>query len=186
MDELMGWVEQSREEFTKLRRQAEGALAQVDEGPFFAVPSPEANSLALIVKHVGGNLRSRWTDPFTTDGEKPDRDRDGEFEIRPGDSRASLMAGWEAGFATADGALAGLTAADLSRPMVIRGQAMSVRAAVLRSLTHTAAHVGQIVWLAKHLAGAQWQTLSIPRGQSAQFTPGPLSPPASPSPRQTG
>ena len=165
------WIEQARAEYRGLRTQAERALAQVDDATFFRAPAAESNSLALIVKHIGGNLRSRWTDPLTTDGEKPDRDRDGEFEIRPGDTRASLMAGWDAGLATVDAALGALSPSDLSRDVVIRGQALTLLAAVFRSLTHTATHVGQIVWLAKHLAGADWQTLSIARGKSAQFRP---------------
>lgn len=168
----MGWVEQARAEFLGLRKQAERALGQVDDERFFRAPSDESNSLALIVKHVGGNLRSRWTHPLTTDGEKPDRDRDGEFEIRTGDSRRSLMAGWDAGFRTADEALGALTPADLARAVVIRGQSLSVVAAIFRSLTHTATHVGQIVWVSKLLAGDDWETLSIPRGQSRQFKPG--------------
>lgn len=165
------WIDQARAEFRTLRSQAERALAQVDDEAYFLAPGAESNSLALLVKHVGGNLRSRWTDPLTTDGEKPDRDRDGEFEIRPDDTRASLTAGWEAGFAVVDAALGGFTTTDLSRDVVIRGQPLTLRAAVFRSLTHTATHVGQIVWLAKHLSGDRWRTLSIARGQSGQFRP---------------
>ena len=167
----MDWLHQATTEFAKLRTQAERALAQVDDQAFFRAPDTSSNSLALIVKHVGGNLRSRWTEPFTTDGEKPDRDRDGEFEVRPGDTRASLMASWEAGFATACSALAAIGPDDLARPVTIRGEALTLEAAVLRSLVHTAGHVGQIVWLAKLLAGDAWHTLSIPRGQSAQWRP---------------
>ena len=172
-DMTVEWIEQARLEFRGLQAQAARALAQVDDGGFFQTPDDQSNSLALIVKHVGGNLRSRWTDPLTTDGEKPTRDRDGEFEIRPGDTRDTLMAGWDAGFKTVDDALGALTAADLSRDVVIRGQALTVLAAVFRSLTHTAAHAGQIVWLAKHVARGRWQTLSIPLGQSAQWRPQP-------------
>ncbi len=171
MSAAMDWLHQAATEFATLRTQAERALAQVDDEAFFATLGPESNSLALIVKHVGGNLRSRWTDPFTTDGEKPDRDRDGEFEIRPGDSRRSLMARWSAGFATVATALAAIRADDLARPVTIRGEALTLEAASLRSLAHTAGHVGQIVWLAKALAGESWRTLSIPRGQSAQWRP---------------
>jgi hypothetical protein len=122
-------------------------------------------------KHVGGNLRSRWTDILTTDGEKPDRDRDAEFEVRAGDTRASLMAAWQRGFEVVDASLAALGPDDLTRPVVIRGETLSIEAAVLRSLTHTSGHVGQIVWLAKYFSGERWQTLSIPRGQSAQWRP---------------
>jgi hypothetical protein len=175
------WVEQARVEYRALRGQAERALAQIDDGTFLQVPNPEGNSLALIVKHVGGNLRSRWTEPLTTDGEKPTRDRDGEFEIRPGDTRESLMAAWQQGFATVDAALAALREEDLARPVIIRGQALSLPAAVLRSLTHTAGHVGQIVFLSKHFSGERWQTLSLRRGQSAHWRPA-TPPDASPGP----
>jgi hypothetical protein len=171
MSSEMRWIEQTRTEFRKLRNQAERALEQVGDRTFLAEPGPESNSLALIVKHVGGNLRSRWTDVLTTDGEKPNRDRDAEFEIRAGDTRASLMAAWQRGFEAADASLAALGPDDLERPVVIRGETLSIEAAVLRSLTHTSGHVGQIVWLAKYFSGERWQTLSIPRGQSAQWRP---------------
>jgi hypothetical protein len=171
MSNEMRWIEQARSEFRKLRTQAERALAQVGDRTFLAEPGPESNSLALIVKHVGGNLRSRWTDILTTDGEKPDRDRDAEFEVRAGDTRASLMAAWQRGFEVVDASLAALGPDDLTRPVVIRGETLSIEAAVLRSLTHTSGHVGQIVWLAKYFSGERWQTLSIPRGQSAQWRP---------------
>ena len=109
------WIAQARTEFRTLRAQAERALTQADDEAFFRTPDTESNSLALIVKHVGGNLRSRWTEPLTTDGEKPDRDRDGEFEIRHGDTREALMAGWDAGFAAVDTALGAMASEDLSR-----------------------------------------------------------------------
>ncbi len=171
MDSGAGWVEQVRVEYGKLRATAERALGQVDDQRFFSVPGPESNSLAVMVKHVGGNLRSRWTDVLTTDGEKPDRDRDGEFEVRAGDTRASLMAAWTRGFEVVDASLAALRPDDLDRMVVIRGQSVSLPGAALRSLTHTAAHVGQIVWLAKWHAGEGWQTLTIARGQSAHWRP---------------
>lgn len=181
------WIEQTRVEFRGLRTQAERALAQVDDAAFFETADQESNSLALIVKHVGGNLRSRWTEPLTTDGEKPTRDRDGEFEIRDGDTRASLMARWDEGFERVDAALSSFREADLSRGLVIRGQTLTLIAAVLRSLTHTAGHVGQIVWLSKHLARDRWVTLSIPRGQSATYQPQPgdARSRVAPTPRQT-
>lgn len=144
------------------RTMAERALAQVDDEQFFAALGDEDNSLAVIVKHMGGNLRSRWTDFLTTDGEKPDRDRDGEF-IAEGDTRESLMAGWEVGWATFAGAIESLTPDDLARTIYIRGEAHTVTRAIQRGLLHAAYHVGQIVLLAKHAAGSEWQTLSIPR-----------------------
>lgn len=171
MTSEMRWVESTRVEFSKLRASAERALGQVGDATFFAEPGPESNSLAIIVKHVGGNLRSRWTDVLTTDGEKPDRDRDAEFEIRDGDTRTSLMAGWERGFYLVDASLAVLRPEDLERSVAIRGETLPVHAAVLRSLAHTAAHVGQIVWLSKWSLGERWQTLTTPRGQSSQWRP---------------
>ena len=129
----------------------------------------ESNSLALIVKHVANNLRSRWTDFYVTDGEKPDRHRDREFELEPDDTRAALMARWDAGWAclleTLDRDDAGRPGA---APCVIRSEPHTVTRAALRSLAHTASHVGQIVLLAKHVAGERWRSLSIPRGQSEQ------------------
>lgn len=162
-------VAQARLEFRLLRSQAERALAQVDGAAFVATLDGEANSLAILVKHVSGNLRSRWRDPLTTDGEKPDRDRDREFEVAASDTRDDLMARWADAFDLVDATLATLSDADLDRPVVIRGQAQPLRAALLRSLTHIAGHVGQMVLLAKHLTGPGWTTLSIPRGQSSAY-----------------
>jgi hypothetical protein len=156
-------------QFRKLKETAERALAQVDGAQFFARISAESNSLALIVKHVAGNLRSRWTDFLTADGEKPDRRRDTEFEMTDADSREGLMQRWEAGWQALFDALAPLGADDLSRTVMIRGEAHTIMQAVNRQLTHYAGHVGQIVFLAKHLAADRWQTLSIARGKSEDF-----------------
>lgn len=153
-----------------LEEMGERALAQVDDEAFFRTLDPESNSLALIVKHVGGNLRSRWTEFLTSDGEKPERDRDGEFEIRPGDTRASLMRLWETGWSRCLKTLESLPPTELRAVVSIRGESMTAEAAILRSFGHTAQHVGQIVFLAKHLARS-WSTLSIPRGQSKTFKP---------------
>ena len=156
-------------EFQKLKELAEKALAQTDDAAFFHPPDAESNSLAIVVKHVGGNLRSRWTDFLTADGEKPDRDRDGEFEIHTGDSHAALMERWQLGWSRVLGSLGGLTPADLGKTVHIRGKAWNVQAAIQAALSHTAQHVGQIVYLAKHLRGTAWSTLSVPRAQSAQY-----------------
>jgi hypothetical protein len=156
-------------QFRALKGAAEKALAQVDDSQFFTRLDAESNSLALIVKHVAGNLRSRWTDFLTADGEKPDRRRDAEFEDEEGDSREGLMRRWEAGWRTLFDALAPLTGEDLSRTVLIRGEAHTVMQAVNRQLTHYAGHVGQIVFLAKHLARDRWQTLSVPRRKSEDF-----------------
>ena len=150
---------------------ADRALAQVDDAAFHAVgEGPESNSIAIIVKHMAGNLRSRWTDFLTTDGEKPDRHRDTEFLVADGDDRAALTAAWERGWAAFIGTLDGLTADDLGATVVIRGEPHSVVAAIQRGLTHAAYHAGQIVFLAREAAGAEWSSLSIPRGQSEKFT----------------
>lgn len=155
--------------FRSLKDQAERALAQADDGAFFATLDAGSNSLAVLVAHMAGNARSRWTDFLTADGEKPDRNRDTEFELEPGVSREELMRRWEAGWGALFAALEPLTAADLDRTVTIRGEPHSVMQAVLRQVRHYAYHVGQIVQLAKHYRGAEWETLSIPRGQSRQF-----------------
>ena len=153
----------------KQRRLAEAALAQIDDEAFFRALDTESNSLALIVKHVAGNQRSRWRDFLTTDGEKPDRERDAEFEHHEADTRTSLMARWDEGWELLFGALAALAPEDLVRTVTVRGEPHSVIQAIDRQLAHYAQHVGQIVFLAKHLAGPSWQSLSIPRGESRRF-----------------
>lgn len=163
------YLENARKQFHKLREMAEKSLAQVNDEQFFAQLDPGSNSLAIIVKHLAGNARSRWTDFLTADGEKPDRKRDTEFETGAADTRASLMERWAAGWRALDEALGPLTAADLERKVTIRGEQHSVVEAIQRQLTHYAYHVGQIVYLARHYAGPAWKTLSIPRGQSEQF-----------------
>ena len=151
--------------FRGTRTQAERAIAQVSDTDYFRVLDPESNSIAMLVKHLAGNHRSRWTDFLDSDGEKPDRLRDTEFEVDE-DSREALTAAWDAGWEVLFESLAALTPADLDRTVTIRGEPLSVEQALGRSLAHAASHVGQIVLLAKHLAGSGWQTLSIPRGQS--------------------
>ena len=159
-------------QFEKLKALADQAVAQVSDDELTRVLDPESNSIAIVMRHVGGNLRSRFTDLLTTDGEKPTRHRDGEFEL-PGDTtRESVVNNWNSGFERALGSLRQLQPEDLSREVRIRGEGMTVVQALNRSMTHTASHVGQIVWLAKHLRSSSWKTLSIPRGQSEQFTGG--------------
>ncbi len=170
MDELGEAVlAEYRARLATYRAMAERALAQVDDAAFFAALDQENNPLALQVKHVGGNLRSRFTDYLHSDGEKPDRRRDGEFELHDGDTRDALMALWATGWARLEGTLAGLTPADLLKAVTIRGEPHTVVQSLARNLAHVAYHVGQIVLLAKHAAGPGWQTLSVPRGQSEQF-----------------
>lgn len=153
----------------KLKAQADRAIAQVDDDGFFATLDPEANSIALLMKHIAGNMKSRWTDFLTTDGEKPDRDRDAEFIVAGQDSRAHVMALWEDGWQRAIGGISALAPSDLDRTVHVRGEAHTVVEALHRQLVHYSAHIGQIVLLAKHYAGAGWRTLSIPRGKSKDF-----------------
>ena len=148
---------------------ADRAIAQVDDVAFLAALAPEGNSIALILKHIAGNARSRWRNLLTTDGEKPDRHRDTEFEIEQEDSRDAIMARWEAGWQYVFGALDALTPDDLYRTIYIRQRPHSIVQAVNRQLSHYAYHVGQIVFLAKHFQSGDWQWLSIPPGQSEQF-----------------
>ena len=154
--------------FRFYKRLGDGALAQASEEAVFTVLDPEANSIAIIVKHLEGNMRSRWRDFLTTDGEKPDRDRDAEFEAPP-KTRAEVLALWESGWELVFRELDRVTEPDLTRTIYIRGEAHSVMQAIHRQLAHYAYHVGQIVLLAKHFAGSQWKSLTIPRGKSASF-----------------
>lgn len=150
------------------KRLAERAMEQVADEHLFAVLDGEANSIAIIVKHMTGNMRSRWTDFLTTDGEKPDRNRDSEF-VDPPTTRMALLAEWEDGWRRVFTALEALTDADLRRKVMIRGEAHSVMQAINRQLAHYPHHVGQIVLLAKHFASDRWQSLSVPRNKSAEF-----------------
>jgi hypothetical protein len=162
------YLEDSVELFRYCKKQAERAMAQVADEQLFATIDAEANSIAIIVKHMAGNMRSRWTDFLTSDGEKPTRDRDSEFED-PAPTREALLREWEDGWARLFGALEPLTDEDLERTVTIRGEAHSVMQAINRQVAHYSNHVGQIVLLAKHFAGDQWQTLTIPRKKSADF-----------------
>ncbi len=162
------FLDDARLQFRKYKKMAEDAIAQISADQFFRAIDPESNSVALIVKHIAGNQHSRWRDFLTADGEKPDRNRDTEFEVH-GDTKESLMARWQAGWTLLFDALAPLTDADLGRTVTIRTEPHTVMQAINRQLTHYACHVGQIVFLAKHLAGPAWKSLSIPRGQSKEY-----------------
>ncbi|MFN6962776.1 MAG: DUF1572 family protein [Pyrinomonadaceae bacterium] len=155
--------------FRNYKKLAERAIEQVSDEEFFAAIDDEANSIAVIVKHIAGNLVSRWRDFLTTDGEKPDRNRDAEFEVGDGDTLEALMEFWERGWQTLFDNLGPLTIEDFSRKVTIRGQEHSIVEAIDRQLTHYAYHVGQIVLLAKHFRSAEWRSLSIPRNRSAEF-----------------
>ena len=154
--------------FRNYEKLAERALAQVSDEDFFRQIDPDSNSIAVIVKHIAGNLHSRWREFLTSDGEKPDRNRDTEFEMT-GDTRESLMHFWETGWQMLSDAIESLTPQDFASTITIRGEPHTVVEAINRQLTHYAMHIGQIVFLAKHLKGSDWKTLSVPRNQSAQF-----------------
>jgi len=162
------YLEDSLTLFRQYKKLAESAMAQVSDQQLFAALDPEMNSIAITVKHMAGNMRSRWTDFLTTDGEKPDRNRDSEFE-QPPSTREDLMQMWEQGWQHVFTALEPLTDADLGRTITIRGEAHSVMQAINRQVSHYAYHVGQIVMLAKHLASTEWTSLSVPRNKSADF-----------------
>src|SRR5690606_4185188 len=165
---ISNYKEDALGSFRSYKRLAERALEQVTDEQFFAVIDAESNSLAVMVKHIAGNLHSRWRDFLTTDGEKASRNRDTEFEII-GDTRESLMAFWETGWETLFEALEPLSEEDLGATVTIRGEPHTVVEAINRQLTHYAYHVGQIVFLAKHLRSEQWESLSMPRNRSAEF-----------------
>ena len=154
--------------FRNYKKLADRAIEQVSDEEFFAAIDPESNPIALIVKHIAGNLHSRWKDFLTSDGEKPERNRDSEFELVE-DTRESLMAFWESGWQTLFDAIEPLTEDDFSKTITIRGEPHSIIEAINRQLTHYSYHVGQIVFLAKHLKSSDWKTLSVPRNRSAEF-----------------
>ena len=170
MDARAHYLEDLIAQFESLKKLADGAVAQLSDDELFRSIDVESNSVAVIMRHVAGNLRSRFTDFLTTDGEKPDRRRDGEFEMRAGTARETIEADWENGFQLLRSALASLGPDDLMKDVSIRRERHTVLRALQRALAHIASHVGQIVFLAKHLRGPKWRTLSIPRGQSEQFT----------------
>jgi hypothetical protein len=150
------------------KRLVERAMEQAPDEALFTSLDQESNSIAIIVKHLSGNMRSRWTDFLTTDGEKPTRNRDSEFEAPP-KTRAELMVLWNEGWVPVFDTLTALTEADLARKITIRGEAHSVMQAIHRFETHFAYHAGQIIYAAKHFAGPEWETLTVPRGKSAEW-----------------
>ena len=165
-DLLLQWLEATRQSFQYHKSLVDRAVAQISDDALHQAIDENTNSIAVIMQHVAGNLASRWTDFLTSDGEKPNRNRDREFvDARVG--RTELLAAWEAAWQALFGTLAALTAEDVARTVQIRGEDHSVPLAMQRSLAHTSYHVGQIVQLARHWAGDEWTTLTIPRGGSA-------------------
>ncbi|HEV2331474.1 MAG TPA: DUF1572 family protein [Verrucomicrobiae bacterium] len=167
------YIQLATREFKRLKALADGAMSQITPEQLFATESDGDNSIAVIVKHMSGNSLSRWTEFLTSDGEKPNRNRDSEFEITTGDTREVLMSRWESGWAALFSALEPLTDSDLVKEVTIRGEPLSVMQAINRQLTHYAYHVGQIVYVAKHYAGNSWRSLSIAKGKSADFNADP-------------
>jgi hypothetical protein len=164
------FLNEATAEMKRYKALAEKALSQVKDADFYRQVDPESNSIAIILKHLAGNMVSRWTDFLTTDGEKPDRDRDGEFVTEGPDERAALLAKWEEGWRLALSMLETMGPADEARVVYIRAEAHTVVRAVERQLAHLAYHVGQIVFLAKHFAGTTWQTPTIPRNRARRST----------------
>ena len=163
------YLDEARRQFRGHKRLAEGAIAQLRDEELFFTPDPESNSVAVLMKHMAGNMRSRFTDFLTSDGEKPDRRRDQEFEMGPGASRADLTKMWEAGWDHVFSALGSLRPEDVMRTVTIRGEPHSVLQALNRAIAHYAQHTGQIVFLSKHIRSREWKMLSIPRGKSEEI-----------------
>lgn len=162
------YLEDSLDVFRYYKRLAERAMDQIPEDALFRTLDEESNSIAIVVKHIAGNMRSRWTDFLTSDGEKPDRNRDNEFADPP-KTRQELLRIWEHGWDCLFSALEPLSEADLSKMVNIRGEPHSVMQAINRQVAHYPHHIGQIVLLAKHFAGDRWQSLTIPRNRSGDF-----------------
>ncbi len=162
------YLSETVEAFRSHKKLAERAMEQVSDEEFFKTIDAEANSIATIAKHIGGNLRSRWTNFLTIDGEKVDRNRDSEF-VTEGDTRASVMQFWEEGFQILFDSLQSLTAENLGKIVQIRGEDFTVVKAISRAGMHAASHIGQIQFLAKHFRSSEWETLSVPRNKSAEF-----------------
>jgi len=163
------YLEEGRRQMRGHKHMGEGAMSQLRDEDFFVALDPESNSVAVLVKHLAGNMRSRFTDFLTTDGEKPDRFRDREFEVTAATTRADVMRWWEEGWSCVLGTIDSLKPEDVMRSVTIRSEPHTVLQAINRQIAHYAAHVGQIVFLAKHLRSSEWKTLTIPRGKSEEF-----------------
>jgi|ERR1022692_839505 hypothetical protein len=171
------YLDEAHRQMRGHKRLAEGAMAQLKDEELFITLDPESNSIALIVKHMAGNMRSRFTDFLTADGEKPDRYRDHEFELNPATTtRADLTKWWEEGWARVFAAIEALKPEDVMRTVTIRGEPHTVLQAINRQVAHYAYHTGQIVFLAKHIRSSKWKSLSIPRGRSEDYKMAPPKP----------
>jgi len=166
---IQNYFEDVISSFRGAKKLADKAIAQVKDEEFFVTLDEEANSVAVIMKHMAGNMFSRWTDFLTSDGEKPDRNRDMEFVIEANTTKADVLDYWERGWACVFAAVEPLTLADFQKTVTIRGEKHTIVQALNRQMTHYAYHIGQIVFLAKHFRSTQWNSLSIPRNKSAEF-----------------
>src|SRR5579871_4150397 len=169
MDLAAHYLEEARKQFRGHKRMGEAAMAQLRDEDFFVTLDPEANSVATLVKHLAGNMRSRFTEFLTSDGEKPDRFRDREFEVTAATTRAEVMKWWEDGWACVFSAIDPLKPEDVMRTVMIRAEPHTVLQALNRQIAHYAQHIGQIVLLVKHQRSSDWKTLSIPRGRSEDY-----------------
>jgi hypothetical protein len=171
IDQTIGnhYLEDALRTFRAYKKLAERAFEQVDDEHFFRTINDESNSIAVNMKHMAGNMLSRWTNFLTSDGEKPNRERDMEFVMLPRTTKAEMIAYWDRGWQSVFDAVEPLTPDDLLRTVTIRGQDHTVVQAINRQLSHYAYHVGQIVYLAKHFRASEWQTLSVPKNKSAEF-----------------
>ena len=165
------YLEEALRQLNGYKRLGEGALSQMKDGEFFLTLDPESNSVALIVKHIVGNMRSRFTDFLTSDSEKPNRNRDQEFEMNSATTSADVTRWWDEGWAIVFVAIDALNPEDLMRTVTIRGEPHTVLQAINRQIAHYAHHIGQIVFLAKHFRASDWKTLSIARGKSQNYKP---------------
>jgi hypothetical protein len=172
-DPATHYLDEARRQFRGHKRMAESAMAQLRDEDFFVTIDPEANSVAILVKHLAGNMRSRFTDFLTSDGEKPDRFRDREFELGHGTKREEVMKWWEEGWSCVFAAIDSLKPEDVMSTVTVRGEPHTVLQAINRQIAHYAQHTGQIVFLAKHLRAGEWKTLSIPRGKSEDYKKAP-------------
>jgi len=169
MDLAAHYLDEAFRQMRGQKRLAEGAIAQLSDEELFRTLDPESNSVAILMKHMAGNMHSRFTDFLTTDGEKPTRHRDQEFVINSSASRADIMRYWEQGWQIVLDTIKSLKPEDVEKTVTVRGEPHSVLQAINRQIAHYAHHSGQILFLAKHLKGSDWKTLSIPRGKSEEF-----------------